>query len=83
MHCFVATVPEDNRECATMGDIRLVNGNTISTTEGQGRVELCSSVGVWGTVCDDGWDELDATVVCRKLGFTGTGLYSVYTHVKI
>ena len=40
--------------------------------QAQGGVQVCLE-GDWVTVCDLGWDDVDATVVCNQLGFTHEG----------
>ena len=57
----------------TEGDVRLLEGSTLL----EGRVSLCKN-NEWGTVCDNGWDETDATVVCRQLGLSVAGIFIIY-----
>ena len=53
----------DYSACAT-GDLRLTGGSN----EYEGRVEICMNE-VWGSICDNGWDSTDASVVCKQLQY--------------
>ena len=57
LHC-IAVCPENAA--------RLRGGNTQT----QGRVEVCI-LETWQTVCSTRWDNTDASVACRQLGFSG------------
>lgn len=46
------------------GEVHLVGG----VTQYDGVVEIYWS-GVWQKICYDDWDELDARVVCRQMGY--------------
>lgn len=56
-------------ECVNEGEVQLTN---VSQGENPffyaGRLQVCYQ-GAYGGVCDLGWDEADAAVVCRSLDF--------------
>ena len=56
------------------GDVRLINA--ADNTNISGRLEVYYQ-GQWGTVCDDGFNNNAASVVCRQLGFNPAGAIAV------
>ncbi|XP_072921261.1 neurotrypsin [Hemitrygon akajei] len=60
------TAANDIQEIPFGPPIRLMDGENKK----EGRVEIFIN-GQWGTICDDGWTDKDAAVVCRQLGYKG------------
>ena len=58
------------------GAVRLA-GSGQSTDSVVGRVEVCVN-GTWGTICSDFWENIEASIVCKQLGYTEYGLFITF-----
>ena len=57
-------------EPCSNGDVQLIGDSRYNNF---GRVEVCINES-WGKVCSNMWENNDASVVCRQLGFSPYGM---------
>ena len=65
-------------ESCPEGEVRLRGGSQASG----GRVEVCIEQS-WTTICDVYWDNQDASVLCRQLGFSPYGILAMHWFIVI
>ncbi|XP_028142502.1 serine protease svh-1 isoform X2 [Diabrotica virgifera virgifera] len=66
---------ESVQHCEAPTELRLVGGSY----PGEGRVEIKHN-GIWGTICDDDFNEDAAKVVCKSLGYKGKSFVKKDAH---
>ncbi len=59
------------------GDIRLCDSSDCDSSNLEGALQFYHN-GQWGAVCDDSFQDLDATVACSQLGFAGGEAITTY-----
>lgn len=68
----------DTWSCSIEGDIRLRQGHT----EQEGRVEYCLD-GVWTSLCEPFWREVDAAVACKQLGLEYSSIQRYFSSFNL
>ena len=61
----------------TDNDVQLAGSDNPSV----GRLEVCIH-GLWGSVCDDSWTNVNARVVCQQLGYESEGIYFQFNQYR-